>query len=1411
MQEIWKDVKGYQGAYFVSNLGRVKSFKRDKERFLKPGNNRYGYLFVVLSKNGKCKTVKVHRLVAEAFLNNPNEYRCINHIDGCKTNNIISNLEFCSHSQNTQHSYDNNLRNGAMFGKFGIDNPQSKKVSQISKSGELIKIWDGVNDVRRGTGFSSGNISLCARGKIKSVYGFIWKYVTVLLFLLFASGLQLSAQVYQEDTTKYMKNPAAYPSQLKGFWATNIFRLPDTTNNRPQQGVPGAFGRNTAGTQSFIWDGSQWVVNAGGVTIDSVFISSIDSIFITNTDSIFIVSGNDTIFIGQADNIRDTAALAAQFPLLIYNSDSAYHPNGADVQVIAIDTNALGDFIVQVINNDTTIINNTDSTIAVIVDSIANAPTGTELNGTKYRVGLNPTGLFAGHENDIATLVGAVWTFDDPISQQQLIVDNAVTYATYQWNGTEWKQTSILWRIGGNRGVGNNAWLGRADKKPIYFRAWNKIFMKGDTTRHVYFPVWTDAGTETNVFFKPGLNGKLDTAHFRAPVYATPAIQDSILYVDNGVFKYGTASGGSQNLQQVTDIGSITTNPSYFGTSATGLAIGGFYANKKRIYTTVDSSLAVEDSLNRYMPAYIGTPVNYAQAGTASYIKSIVYNSLRNATIDTTTTGITVFSDNFSRGSIGAAYTVASPAMTVAISAAGLSLKGTPANYVNYVTRTDTLGYTVSENFTIHAKFYNDSTIGTTSSGMAIGIHSQNAFTYTHNVLAGVIQASGSADKGKAFITGGDSYGSTTIASTGLGTISTNDTLDITLTRTGLTYSVTVRDLNTGGSSTVSVSCTIPGSPFPVNNVGTPVINFFGGSVKVTQLDYKLNDTYNPDYMFIGNSIVVGQGSATSTLTARTSNLTFAQSQDAITWAGGADYTAAIKNTLSQIWLLRPRNVIMSALAGNDILFGVSTGTWQANLQTIRDTLVNRGINVIWATDPPRSDVNTSVIKTYIAGNSDFNNDNKIYSTYDSLVNSGTALQTIYNSDGVHPNETGNIKMANLIASNVTQTYVRRLKIPGLSGWGGAAGGGITTLNTLTAATQTFATGTSGSDFNISSATSTHTFNIPDAGASARGLVTTGTQTFAGSKTFSSAPTFSTMTANSIPYFGTGGLVSQSNANFNVNATSWSVGLGQTASSTETSLGITGTSSLNASLVLTRNNHTSRQAYLGFLTTGSLTATDPSWSFGLIADGTGNFNIQSYDGTTLTNRMKFFTTGGSQMAYNAGSGITGIAFLNLLNTNSSGYKAQYGMGGSSLSQQWAFGTDSAGNKTNEWYVYMGRLSRKVFNIDSLGHWAISMTPATNAETSPQLLIRNATSGEVEQRKMSIGQTTLVSGTKAVTLTGVGTGSIAFVTLVAQGGTSTGVYQYKAVCTSNTLTITAIDVSGATVATDTSILNYQVYF
>ena len=120
MTEIWKDITGYDGLYQVSNLGNVKSvekyvnvnnkFKRKiKERIIKPSIVYNGYLRVCLAKDGVHKMHRVHRLVAETFLENIKCYEDVNHIDGDKLNNNIDNLEWCSRKQNIMHSWENGL------------------------------------------------------------------------------------------------------------------------------------------------------------------------------------------------------------------------------------------------------------------------------------------------------------------------------------------------------------------------------------------------------------------------------------------------------------------------------------------------------------------------------------------------------------------------------------------------------------------------------------------------------------------------------------------------------------------------------------------------------------------------------------------------------------------------------------------------------------------------------------------------------------------------------------------------------------------------------------------------------------------------------------------------------------------------------------------------------------------------------------------------------------------------------------------------------------------------------------------------------------------------------------------------------------------------------------------------------
>lgn len=111
--EIWKDIKGYEGLYQVSNLGRIKSFSKRKELIRKPTKNkkRNGYLEISLFKNNKEKRFKVHRLVAEAFIPNPENKEEVNHIDGNKSNNNKNNLEWVTDKENKEHAWKNGLMN----------------------------------------------------------------------------------------------------------------------------------------------------------------------------------------------------------------------------------------------------------------------------------------------------------------------------------------------------------------------------------------------------------------------------------------------------------------------------------------------------------------------------------------------------------------------------------------------------------------------------------------------------------------------------------------------------------------------------------------------------------------------------------------------------------------------------------------------------------------------------------------------------------------------------------------------------------------------------------------------------------------------------------------------------------------------------------------------------------------------------------------------------------------------------------------------------------------------------------------------------------------------------------------------------------------------------------------------------
>ena len=198
MKEIWKDIKGYEG-YQVSNLGRVRSLDRIDSNnhplngvILKPYISNSGYLLVGLYKQQKRDRKLLHRLVAEAFIPNPENKPEIDHINTIKTDNTVflnedgsinyekTNLRWTTRKENinnpiTKTKMRINARKPSK-GKYGKKHHRSKPIIQYDKEGNFIKEWDCANDVERVLGISNKHIGSVCLGKRKSCGGYIWKY-----------------------------------------------------------------------------------------------------------------------------------------------------------------------------------------------------------------------------------------------------------------------------------------------------------------------------------------------------------------------------------------------------------------------------------------------------------------------------------------------------------------------------------------------------------------------------------------------------------------------------------------------------------------------------------------------------------------------------------------------------------------------------------------------------------------------------------------------------------------------------------------------------------------------------------------------------------------------------------------------------------------------------------------------------------------------------------------------------------------------------------------------------------------------------------------------------------------------------------------------------------------------------------
>ena len=179
MEEIWKYIKNYEGFYQISNFGRVRSVDRFvngnhincdyqfmKGKMLKLRKNRYGYWIVILRKNSSSKGFLVHRLVAEAFITNPNNLPYVNHKDENPANSIVTNLEWCTASYNLEYS---NV--AEKINKFKI-----RRVIQFDKNMNEIKRWNSLKEAAASIGRAQQNISRCCRNKCKTCGGYKWRY-----------------------------------------------------------------------------------------------------------------------------------------------------------------------------------------------------------------------------------------------------------------------------------------------------------------------------------------------------------------------------------------------------------------------------------------------------------------------------------------------------------------------------------------------------------------------------------------------------------------------------------------------------------------------------------------------------------------------------------------------------------------------------------------------------------------------------------------------------------------------------------------------------------------------------------------------------------------------------------------------------------------------------------------------------------------------------------------------------------------------------------------------------------------------------------------------------------------------------------------------------------------------------------
>ena len=172
--DIWKDIPGYEGLYQVNQLGSIRSYgnrSNHKKSIIMKQSDLLGYKVVALTKDGKQKLYKVHRLVATVFVENPMNKPQVNHIDGNKHNNNAENLEWVTASENTKHAFNSGLSRP----QKGKENRRSLPVEKLDLDGNVLDTYDGIREAERDTGIPHSNITNCCKGIYKTAGGYKWR------------------------------------------------------------------------------------------------------------------------------------------------------------------------------------------------------------------------------------------------------------------------------------------------------------------------------------------------------------------------------------------------------------------------------------------------------------------------------------------------------------------------------------------------------------------------------------------------------------------------------------------------------------------------------------------------------------------------------------------------------------------------------------------------------------------------------------------------------------------------------------------------------------------------------------------------------------------------------------------------------------------------------------------------------------------------------------------------------------------------------------------------------------------------------------------------------------------------------------------------------------------------------------